>query len=124
MESCAREQNFERAARLRDKIFFLERTIEKQIAVTTDFKDRDVFAIARSAECSVVTVLPVRGGFLTGTRHYSFTETISTGEEMMAAFIRQYYQRHPSIPDELLVSIDLEDAELTAEWLGDLSPAQ
>jgi excinuclease ABC subunit C len=119
MESCAREQNFERAARLRDKIFFLERTIEKQIAVTTDFKDRDVFAIARSAECSVVTVLPVRGGFLTGTRHYSFTETLSTGEEMMAAFIRQYYQRHPSIPDELLVSIDLEDAELTAEWLGD-----
>jgi excinuclease ABC subunit C len=119
MESCAREQNFERAARLRDKIFFLERTIEKQIAVTTDFKDRDVFAIARSAEYSVVTVLPVRGGFLTGTRHYSFIETLSTGEEMMAAFIRQYYQRHPSIPDELLVSIDLEDAELTAEWLGD-----
>jgi excinuclease ABC subunit C len=119
MESCAREQKFERAARLRDKIIFLERTIEKQIAVTTDFKDRDVFAIARSAECSVVTVLSVRGGFLTGTRHYSFTETISTGEEMMAAFIRQYYERHPSVPDELLVSIDLEDAELTAEWLGD-----
>ena len=118
MESCAREQKFERAARLRDKIFFLERTIEKQIAVTTDFKDRDVFAIARSAECSVVTVLSVRGGFLTGTRHYSFTETISTGEEMMAAFIRQYYERHPSVPDELLVSIDLEDAELTAEWLS------
>jgi len=120
MESYAREQKFERAARLRDKIFFLERTIEKQIAVTTDFKDRDVFAISRSAEFSVVTVLSVRGGFLTGTRHYSFTETLSTGEEMMAAFIRQYYERHPSVPDELLVSIDLEDAELTAEWLGDL----
>jgi excinuclease ABC subunit C len=120
MESYAREQKFERAARLRDKIFFLERTIEKQIAVTTDFKDRDVFAMASSAELSVVTVLSVRGGFLTGTRHYSFTETLSTGEEMMAAFIRQYYERHPSVPDELLVSMDLEDAELTAEWLGDL----
>jgi len=118
MESCARQQKFERAARLRDKIFFLERTIEKQIAVTTDFKDRDVFAIARSAECSVATVLSVRGGFLSGTRHYNFSETISTGEEMMAAFIRQYYERHPSVPDELLVSSDLEDAELTAEWLG------
>jgi excinuclease ABC subunit C len=118
MESCAREQNFEKAARLRDKIFFLERTIEKQIAVTTDFKDRDVFAVVRSAACSVVTVLSVRGGFLTGTRHYSFTETISTGEEMMAVFIRQYYERHPSVPVEILVSIDLEDAELIAEWLG------
>ena len=120
MESCAREQAFERAARLRDKIISLERTIEKQIAVTTDFKDRDVFAIARSAECSVVTVLSVKGGFLTGTRHYSFTETLSTGAEMMAAFIRQYYERHPSVPDELLVSIDPEDAVLTAEWLGNL----
>jgi len=120
MESCAREQEFERAARLRDKIISLERTIEKQIAVTTDFKDRDVFAIARSAECSVVTVLSVKGGFLTGTRHYSFTETLSTGAEMMAAFIRQYYERHPSVTDELLVSIDPEDAVLTAEWLGNL----
>ena len=118
MESCAQQQKFERAARLRDKIFFLERTIEKQIAVTTDFNDRDVFALARSAECSVATVMSVRGGFLSGTRHYSFTETISTTEEMMAAFIRQYYERHPSVPDELLVSIDLEDADLTAEWLG------
>ncbi len=118
MESCARQQKFERAARLRDKIFFLERTIEKQIAVTTDFIDRDVFAIARSAEFSVVTVLSVRGGFLSGTRHYSFTETISTSEEMIAAFIRQYYERHPFVPDELLVSTELEDAELTAEWLG------
>ena len=116
MESSAREQEFERAARLRDKIFFLERTIEKQIAVTTDFKDRDVFAIASSEESSVITVLTVRGGFLTGTRHYSFAETISTSEEMLAAFIRQFYERHPSVPNELLVSIDLEDAELIAEW--------
>jgi excinuclease ABC subunit C len=121
MESCAQGQEFERAARLRDKIFFLERTIEKQTAVTTDFKDRDVFAIARSEGTSIITVLSVRGGFLTGTRHYSFAETISTSEEMMAAFIRQFYERHPSLPGELLVSMDLEDAELTAEWLSNLS---
>jgi excinuclease ABC subunit C len=120
MESCARQQQFERAARLRDKIFSLEHTIEKQVAVTTDFKDRDVFAIARTEENSVVTVMSVRSGFLTGTRHYHFTETISTAEEMMAAFIRQYYERHPSVPHELLVSIDPADAELTAEWLANL----
>ena len=121
MESCAHEQEFERAAKLRDKIFALERTIEKQIAVTTDFKDRDVFAIARSEAFSVITVLSVRGGFLTGTRHYSFTETISTCEEMMAAFIRQFYERHPSVPRELLVSVDPADAELTADWLNNFT---
>jgi excinuclease ABC subunit C len=117
MAASARAQEFERAARLRDKIYSLERTIEKQIAVTTDFKDRDVFGMARGTECSVVTVLSVRGGFLTGTRHYDFSEVISTGPEMIAAFIRQYYERHTFIPDELLVSTNPADAALTEEWL-------
>jgi excinuclease ABC subunit C len=117
MTACAQAQEFERAARLRDKIYSLERTIEKQIVVTTDFKDRDVFAIARATECSVITVLSVRGGFLSGTRHYDFSEVISTGPEMIAAFMRQYYERHAFIPDELLIPFDLADADLTEEWL-------
>jgi len=120
MEDAAGIQEFEKAARLRDKIFFLERTIEKQIAVSTDFKDRDVFALARSPEFSVITVLAVRNGFLTGTRHYNFSETISTEEEMLAAFIRQYYDRHQFVPDELLTSLALEDTRLIEEWLRDL----
>ncbi|MCP4623313.1 MAG: excinuclease ABC subunit UvrC [bacterium] len=117
MAACARAQEFERAARLRDKIYSLERTIEKQIAVTTDFRDRDVFSVARAKECSVITVLSVRGGFLSGTRHYDFSEIISSESEMLAAFIRQYYERHAFIPDELLVSNDTADAELIEDWL-------
>jgi len=120
MENSAKAQEFERAARLRDKIYALERTIEKQIAVTTDFKDRDIFAVARSEELSVITVLAVRGGFLTGTRHYDFAEVIDADQEMIDAFIRQYYERHRFIPDEILVSLDLEDAPLTQEWLRGL----
>ena len=118
MTACAQAQEFERAARLRDKIYSLERTIEKQIVVTTDFKDRDVFAIARATECSVITVLSVRGGFLSGTRHYDFSEVISTGPGMIAAFMRQYYERHAFIPDELLIPVDLADADLTEERLS------
>jgi excinuclease ABC subunit C len=117
MAACARAQEFERAARLRDKIYSLERTIEKQIAVTTDFRDRDVFSVASAKECSVITVLSVRGGFLSGTRHYDFSEIISSESEMLAAFIRQYYERHAFIPDELLVSNDTADAELIEDWL-------
>ena len=120
MEAAAQNQEFEKAARLRDKIYSLERTVEKQIAVTTDFKDRDVFAMARSTKFSVITVMSVRGGFLKGTRHYNFSETISTEEEMLAAFIRQYYERHRFVPDELLASSALEDIELTEEWLRDI----
>ena len=120
MKVAARRQEFERAARLRDKIFALQRTIEKQGAVTTDFKDRDVFALAQSSDYSVITVLAVRNGFLSGTRHYDFSEIMATKNEMLAAFIRQYYERHPFVPDEILISVELEDADLVSDWLRDI----
>jgi len=116
MNAAARAQEFERAARLRDKMFSLQRTIEKQIAVTTDFQDRDVFAIVRSRGYAWVTVLNVMGGFLTGTRHFSFEEIISTDAEAMGTFIRQYYEKTTFLPKELLVSLEMEDANLIEEW--------
>jgi excinuclease ABC subunit C len=116
MHAAARAQEFERAARLRDKMFALQKTIEKQIAVTTDFQDRDVFAIVRSGGYAWVTVLNVMGGFLTGTRHFSFEEIISTDAEAMGTFIRQYYEKTTFLPKELLVSLEMEDANLIEEW--------
>jgi excinuclease ABC subunit C len=117
MEKAAEAQEFERAARLRDKMFSLERTIEKQIAVTTDFKDRDVFAIASSDEVRLISLFIIRGGFLTGSRHFDFEETISTDAEALGAFIRQYYDRAHFLPDEILISIDLDDRLLLEDWL-------
>jgi excinuclease ABC subunit C len=117
MEKAAEAQEFERAARLRDKMFSLERTIEKQIAVTTDFKDRDVIAVARSDEIYLIAVFNIRGGFLTGTRHFDFEETIATDEEIMGTFIRQYYDRSHFLPDEILTSIVLDDRPLLEDWL-------
>ena len=116
MNAAAQAQEFEKAARLRDKMFSLQRTIEKQIAVTTDFQNRDVFAISRSNGHALVTVLNVIGGFLKGSRHFSFEETMSTDEEAIGTFIRQYYEKTVSLPKELLVSINLQDARLLEDW--------
>jgi excinuclease ABC subunit C len=116
MNAAAQTQEFEKAARLRDKMFSLQRTIEKQIAVTTDFQDRDVFAIARSDGRALVTVLNVIGGFLKGSRHFSFEETMSTDAEAIGTFIRQYYEKTVTLPGEILVSINLEDAQLIEAW--------
>lgn len=117
MQTAAESQEFEKAARLRDKIFSLERTIEKQIVVATDFKDRDVFAIARSEEFHLVSLFIVRGGFLTGTRHFDIEETMATDAEIIGAFIRQYYDRPHFVPQEILVPIELEDRDLLEDWL-------
>jgi excinuclease ABC subunit C len=117
METAAERQEFERAARLRDKMFALEKTIEKQVAVTTDFKDRDVLAIARTPERSLITLFAVRGGYLMGTHHFDFSETLSNDSELIGTFIRQYYETTPFIPREILIPTDLEDTELLEEWL-------
>jgi excinuclease ABC subunit C len=116
MGTAARAQEFEKAARIRDKMFSLERTIEKQIAVTTDFQDRDVFAIVRSNGYALFTVFNVMGGFIKGTRHFSFEEIMSTNDEAMGIFIRQYYEKTVSPPKEILISIELHDAQLIEAW--------
>lgn len=118
MEAAADAQEFEKAARLRDKLFALQRTTERQVAVTTDFMDRDVFAAAADAGAAVITHLEVRGGFLTGTRHFGFPETMASEGEMLGAFIRQFYEARAFVPEEIFVSHTLDDTEWIQEWLG------
>ena len=118
MISAANVHDYEKAAVLRDKMFALEQTLEKQVAVTNDFKDRDVLGIARSDENSIVTLLFIRSGFLIGTRNFKFSETMSTKSEMIGAFIRQYYDTTRFVPKEILVPAPLEDAFLTEEILS------
>ena len=118
MISAANVHDYEKAAVLRDKMFALEQTLEKQVVVTNDFKDRDVLGIARSDENSIVTLLFIRSGYLIGTRNFKFSETMSTKSEMIGAFIRQYYDTTRFVPKEILVPAPLEDAFLTEEMLS------
>ena len=118
MISAATVRDYEKAAVLRDKMFALEQTLEKQVAVTNDFKDRDVLGIARSDENSMFILLFIRSGFLIGTRNFKFSETMSTESEMIGAFIRQYYDTTRFIPKEILLPTPIEDAFLTEEMLS------
>jgi excinuclease ABC subunit C len=117
MDAASEACEFEKAARLRDKLFALERTVEKQIAVATDFQDRDVFAAAVSGGAAVITCFSVRAGFVTGTRHFPFPETMASEDEMLGAFIRQYYGPGAFVPGEIFVSHLPEDAGLIEEGL-------
>lgn len=120
MASAAQQQRFEEAAVLRDKIVALERTLEKQVVVSTDQGDRDVVAVTEKAGPFVVMMLFVRGGFILGSRHFEFEGTMSSRAEVMDAFLRQYYEKNHYVPSEILVSTPLENGELMEEMLGRL----
>lgn len=118
MQEAAQARDFETAARLRDKMYALEKTLEKQVAVTTDFVDRDVIALKREQEKAVVMLLKVRNGYLQGMRDFSFTDAISSDAEILGAFIKQYYAESDSVPGEILTGLRLEDMDLYAAWLS------
>ena len=120
MVSAAAEEDFERAAVHRDRLFALERTLEKQVATTTDFRDRDVVGVARQGNAAMIMVLFIRGGFLLGSRPFYLSETVASDTEMMSAFMKQYYEMAPFIPEEILLPVPPEDPRLLEEWLSDL----
>ena len=120
MESAAAQEDFEAAAGHRDRLFALERTLEKQVATTTDFKDRDVLGMARQGSAALMMVLFIRGGFLLGNRPFYLSETVVSGAEMITSFVKQYYQKAPFIPEEVLLPTQPEDQALLEEWLSDL----
>jgi excinuclease ABC subunit C len=120
MKEAAKMQDYERAAVLRDKVFALEKTLEKQVAITTDFKDRDVVGIARSDGFLHIVLLVIRGGFLLGRRNFTFPETLSTNSEIIGTFIRQFYEKSSFVPKEILIPDYLEDISFIVDFLADV----
>jgi excinuclease ABC subunit C len=119
MEVAADALHFEDAARLRDKIRAIERTQERQQMVAHWGADQDIVGMYREGGFIEAQVLFVRQGKLTGNQTYSFEDFELPDEEVVEALLTQFYQGERYIPDEILVPVDLEDAEVRAEYLGE-----
>ena len=92
MTQAAQEQQYERAARLRDDIGALTRATEKQAVVLADGTDADVVGIAQDALEAAVQVFYVRGGRVRGQRGFVVdkVEDLATGE-LVGQFLAQAY---------------------------------
>jgi excinuclease ABC subunit C len=108
---------FEAAAKIRDQIQAVEKTLEKQRMVAHWGSDQDVFGLYREGGFIEVQVLFVRQGKLTGSQSYSLEDLEFPDEEVMGALLTQFYQGHRFIPDEVLLPVDLEDSEVREEYL-------
>jgi excinuclease ABC subunit C len=119
MTQAAEELNFEKAARIRDRLASLKETLEKQKAVMLDFTDRDVIGLHREDSSVTVAVLFMRGGSMTGSAHFIVHAIDAADEEVVASFVSQFYREGRLIPDELLIPCELEDQTFIEEALRD-----
>jgi excinuclease ABC subunit C len=119
MAKAAEELEFERAATLRDQINAIENVVERQKVVSSEYIDSDVLALARSDRDACVQVFFIRGGKLIG-RDYFLLEGALEGddEDIMAEFIKQFYDQASTIPSQVLLPHEVEEAKIIRQWLS------
>ena len=119
MDRLSAERRFEQAARVRDQMYAIQRTIEKQRIASPQRVDRDAFAAYREKERIVVQKLSVRDGQISGGQMYSFDNAVLPTAEHLASFLSQYYQGGAVIPGEVLVAEEIPDVESLEQHLSD-----
>jgi len=120
MAAAADREEFEEAARLRDRLFKIERTLEKQRVTQTTAIDQDVIGVARQGTAVDLQLLFVRGGLLIGRKDFFWPQAAEAGdEELVRSAIEQFYNKDGQPPKELLLPVELDDATLIEEWLSD-----
>ena len=119
MEAAAEGEHFEEAARLRDRIVKIDRTLERQRVTQTSAIDQDVMGIARQGSAVDLQMLFVRGGLLIGRKDFFWPEGADTpDEELVRSAIEQFYNKDGLPPKELLIPVSLEDKPVIEDWLS------
>jgi excinuclease ABC subunit C len=119
MKGYAERLEFEEAARVRDSVRAIEKTVERQTVLHHWGGDQDVFGLYREGGFIEAIVLLVRNGKLTSTRGWSFHDLEFADEDVLADLLTQYYAGARFIPDEVILPVTLEDADVRADLLTD-----
>jgi excinuclease ABC subunit C len=119
MDKAAEELRFEKAAAVRDQLKAIQSIIERQkVVFASDYKDSDVIAMARADGEACVQIFFIRGGKLIGREYFILEGTEDTADaEVMSGFVQQFYTEAASVPQQLLLPEQIEEAQIIGQWL-------
>ena len=118
MRAAAGEWDFEQAASLRDQLQAVRRVVERQKIVSSAGTDQDVIAFAREENDACVQIFFIRGGKLLGREYFVLEGAQDEDErEVMAAFLKQFYEEAAYVPPEVLLPEQIEEALVIEQWL-------
>lgn len=121
MQEAADNYAFEEAARLRDQLQAVARLNEAQKAVTNNGGDMDIFGLGQDMTGLCVQLFFVRKGKLIGRDNFFMPDGGDTPQEVMTAFVKQYYNEATFIPKEVVLPYlpEEEEKQLIETWLAD-----
>ena len=119
MKTASANLKFEEAARVRDQLFAIERSLERQKIAVTEPIDQDVFSLYREGDRLLIYALYIRQGRITGGQGFPFSGQEFPDEELLASFINLYYDNENFVPKEVLLPLEPEGLESLAELLSE-----
>jgi excinuclease ABC subunit C len=118
MLQASENLQFEKAGAIRDQLIAIERVVEKQKVITAEQMDSDVIAFARDDGNACVQVFFVRAGKLIGREYFVLEGTQdANADEVIAQFVKQFYDEAAYVPEEVLLPEDMLEAEIISQWL-------
>ena len=121
MQEAADNYAFEEAARLRDQLQAVARLNEAQKAVTNNGGDMDIFGLGQDMTGLCVQLFFVRKGKLIGRDNFFMPDGGDTPQEVITAFVKQYYNEATFIPKEVVLPYlpEEDEKQLIETWLSD-----
>ena len=116
MEQAAEDLDFERAARLRDRIRAIQKITATQQVLLDEDKNLDVIAFAQNHLVVCAVVIQYREGRLMDKLTYFFEESSADLTELRGEFLTQYYASAKDIARVILLDGQPEDPALFAEF--------
>lgn len=116
MERAAEELQFEKAAKLRDKITAIGKLGEKQKVVMSPYESQDIIAFVKGERHACFEVFVFRKNRLADREHF-FVDYLAGEDEARAQFIVGYYSMRSDIPPRIVVDGEVEDEENVTRFL-------
>ncbi len=120
MNDCAERLEFEKAAKLRDKINAIHKIVEKQKVVLTKIDHADVVAFVKGQKNACFEVFRFRGGSLCDREHF-FVDSATEDSEARSQFLFQYYSMRADIPQKIITDGAVQSAQQLEQWLSEKS---
>jgi len=118
MDQASRDLVYEKAAVYRDRLRSIQTTLEPQAVAGAPAVSRDVIGAASDEGRVEIALVPVRCGRMLEPILFGFSLSKVSLPELVSSFAVQYYSAAEP-PPEVTASVEIEDRDALAEWLGE-----
>ena len=117
MNVASENLDFEYAAKLRDRIYAIEKIGQKQKVITSTYLNQDIISSVSASGKICVQVLRFKNGHIFDEEHFIFDYDGSEKSNVYYEFLQQFYGSNREIMPRIVVDNEVFDTEILERWL-------